>query len=76
VPDEPFPLAWTVLPDATVTLLLAWFGHALINWSAGSFTYTDVFSVAHTVRLVPGSFVTKPVAAGHAVDMRLRREFF
>jgi hypothetical protein len=76
-PEQFIPLAWERLPTAIADTLVAWFEDPLINWSAGSFIYTDVQSVAATVRLVLGSFVAEPVAAGLSkVSFTLRVEPF
>lgn len=54
--EETFDLVFERLPSADYTALLAWFTDADINWSAESFTYTDVNGTATTVRYLGGSF--------------------
>jgi hypothetical protein len=63
-PDEFFDLVFERVAVGDYTAMLAFFGNALVNWSANSFTYTDSASVATTVRYLGGRFSFPEVAAG------------
>lgn len=74
-PDTLLPFQFDQLPLADALLVDAWFRHALINGSAETFTYTDAASVAHEVRLEPGTLSITPIAYQlYRVSMGLREE--
>jgi hypothetical protein len=73
--DERFPLRFERLPLADYTALVAWFQHALINWAEHTFTYTDVASVATTVRYIDDTFDMPEIAYQlYSVNLLLRKE--
>lgn len=74
-PDERLPLVFVRLPQADYTALVAWFQHALINWAANSFTYTNSASVITVVRYLAGSLDMPEVSNGlYSVTLDLTKE--
>lgn len=71
-----YPLTFVALPRAEDALLLAWFRHASILWSAARFTYTDTDAIAHTVRLLENSYKRSRTPEGVTISFTLRREPF
>lgn len=62
--EQPFLLTFERLPAADYVLLLAWFLDPDINWSAGSFTFTNHAGVAASVWYAGGPFEFPQVAPG------------
>jgi hypothetical protein len=70
-------LHFVALPLADYTALGTWVRHALINGSAQTFTYTDVRSVAYTVRWWNDNFVHQTTEGSYLLydlSMTLRVE--
>lgn len=74
-PDQSFVLVFERLPAADYALLIAWFQHTLINWSAESFMFTNQAGLATTVWYQGGPFSFPQVASAlHSGRIPLLRE--
>lgn len=75
VAEQTLTVIFKGLPESTITALLTFLQHALVNWAAHTVTYTDVDGVAWTVRVINTSFARSQVTAGlYDATLQLRKE--
>jgi hypothetical protein len=73
VPDEMLPVKFERLPQADIEAFLAFGNHVNVNWAAHTVTWTDVDSVAWTVRIL--HFLSTQVAYRlHDLQVDFRKE--